>query len=112
LSSLLFIGSTFFFLAITTMPASYANENSFIAAEKFWKNNDYHSAFGLYMKAAKQGNKEAQFRLGKIYLYGVMEKRESVVAANWLNESSNHGMTKAAYLLGAMCLFSKHDSDH
>jgi len=92
------------FLSLSTQPAD-ADECANLIELK-----QYNLALAACKKATEQENKEAQFRLGKLYLFGVLGERKPVIAADLLSKSSNHGMTKAAYLLGSMCLISKNDS--
>ncbi|MDY6275546.1 MAG: hypothetical protein SPL41_11075, partial [Succinivibrionaceae bacterium] len=60
----------------------------------------YMDAFRCYMKAAKQGDAEAQYIIGSFYYYGYRPcTTDAKKAAKWLRLAAEHGHTQAKSML-------------
>ena len=53
-------------------------------------------------KAAEQGDAEAQFNLGRYYLFGKGVEKDEKEAVKWLRKSAEQGVAKAQYNLGVL----------
>jgi ankyrin repeat protein len=65
-------------------------------------NENYKSAIPELEKLAKQGNSQAQYQLGLLYLNGIELNKSVKKAEFWLNESAKLNNSKASYLLGSL----------
>ena len=71
----------------------------------FDKNNGhYNEALGeIYLtKAAEKGYSAAQYRTGKMFLYGIVYREDELEAEKWLSEAAQSGSTSADALLGKL----------
>lgn len=64
------------------------------------ENQDYETAVAILRNLANGGNPEAQFELAKCYQSGTGVKKNTSVAASWLNKSAESGYAPAYYALG------------
>ena len=65
----------------------------------------------LYTYAALQGDKEAQYKLGKCYYEGSMEvKKNDKIAKSWLEKAVNQGHIDACYYMG-MLFYQKDEEE-
>ena len=64
------------------------------------KPQDYQRAAGLFLKAAKNGNSDAQFALGCMYQNGQGVQRNFMEAAKWYLKSAQAGNPNGQYLIG------------
>lgn len=64
----------------------------------------YKEAFPLLLKAAEQGNAEAQFRLGILYETGIGVDKNYSAAAKWYRKAAEQGHAQAQNNLGRMYL--------
>jgi hypothetical protein len=53
-------------------------------------------------KAAEQGDKISQARLGEMYLYGKGVSQDNAEAVKWLRKAAEQGQVAAYYTLGCM----------
>jgi len=67
--------------------------------ENTGKNNDYWEAANLYCKAARQGNIEAQYRLGMLYAFGKGVTSNRAYAATLFSIAGRQGHHEAANML-------------
>ena len=65
---------------------------------------DLKQAVYWYTKAAEQGHANAQYKLGRLYMYGYGEEVQegSKQAAYWLTKAAEQGLVNAQYSLGHM----------
>jgi TPR repeat protein len=63
---------------------------------------DTRYAIYWYTKAAEQGHVNAQYYLGKLYMYGYGEevRQNPKLAVYWLTKASEQGLFQAQYVLG------------
>ena len=85
---------------ILSVSALYAS-NSALSA---YKNNDFKSAFKLYMKDAKAGNTTAQNALSYLYLNGIGTQKNLKEGIFWLEKSAHSMNAQAQYDLAMMYL--------
>jgi len=64
--------------------------------------DDFKDAINWYIKAAKQGNKYAQFNLGYLYYYGIGVNQNYYEAAAWATKSAEQGLPEAQNQLGIL----------
>jgi hypothetical protein len=58
--------------------------------------------FQKYRQAAKQGQIEAQYKLGLMYLYGQIVPQDDALAVHWLRRAAQQGQEKAQTKLGLL----------
>lgn len=56
---------------------------------------DSKKAKQLFLKAAEQGNPEAQYYLGMMYLYGISIEKDNKLAYEWLSAAARRGQPDA-----------------
>jgi len=64
------------------------------------EDGDYDLAVSIIKPLANSGDLEAQFQLARCYMNGYGVKKNSSVAASWLNKSAEVGYAKSQYMLG------------
>lgn len=62
--------------------------------------NDESKAFEWFMKAAEQGEAEAEYMVGGCYKYGMGVSPDSKKANEWLVKAAEHGNDRAKQELG------------
>ncbi|MBA4143902.1 MAG: sel1 repeat family protein [Nitrosospira sp.] len=62
--------------------------------------NDHHFTVNLYQESAKNGNSDAQYQLGLLYLTGNGALQDFAEAAKWLKLAAEQGYALAQYELG------------
>lgn len=78
----------------------YAN-NTLYNANQALKNKQYQKAKQLYLKASKQNNAQAQYKLGLLYFKGEKGFSKSYTKTYvYLTKASLNGYKKASYALG------------
>lgn len=60
----------------------------------------YANSFKTQHPLAEQGDAQAQYQLGMIYLKGLGVPKDSVKAIQWLKKSAEQGYINAQYTLG------------
>lgn len=63
---------------------------------------DYAKSREIYERLAREGNAEAEFRLGLIHLNGWGVPTNKIIAEMWLNRASSHHHPSAGQLLEYM----------
>lgn len=63
---------------------------------------DYASAFKLFLPLAKQGNPDAQFRIGELYLKGKGIAEDHKQAFYWLQKAAKQNVRTAKAMLGVL----------
>ncbi len=78
--------------------------SQYLLARKLEAENDSNisRAVKLYAKAAVQGHRDAQFRLGELYYAGIGVTKDLAQAAKWFERAMEKGSMAAAYNLGLM----------
>lgn len=80
-------------------------------AEQATSNKDYKTALTYYQQAANMGDKQAQLKLGTIYLTGDDTKQGINLSEKWLTKASQQGNPNAKHLLGLVHLNDKPNLD-
>ncbi|MEO8187207.1 MAG: tetratricopeptide repeat protein [Burkholderiaceae bacterium] len=86
-------------VATASLPAAAQDRNP---ARVAYEREDYDTAFRLYSPAAKNGNAEAQYRLGLMYKFGWGVERDLESAANWLRRAADQQHAEAQAELGVL----------
>lgn len=68
----------------------------------FFYENDYYNAAKCFLKAANQGDAEAQFGLGNMYAEGHGVPLDEHQAASWFRKAAEQGFKPAQVNLGMM----------
>lgn len=71
-------------------------------ANRYLQDDNDGDAARWYARAAAQGEAQAQFRLGLLYLEGRGVEQDDAQAAKWLNEAAQQGVTAAQNNLGSL----------
>jgi len=79
------------------------------SAERAYKKTDYATALKEFTPAAKQGNAEAQFYLGKMYLLGQGVPMDRNEAIKWFKASGDQGNADAQFFLGTIYVLPRKD---
>ena len=96
---------TFGVLVSFSMPvASFAGSNEAIKA---YDSGEYQKALEMWMLLAYEGDAEAQYRLGTMFLHGTGIGVSTDEAVYWLSRAAEQGESNAQYLLGAIYLSGK-----
>ena len=69
---------------------------------KFFYDNDYTNAVSCFIKAAEQGDAEAQFSLGNMYAEGQGVPQDEQQAISWFRKAAELGFAPAQVNLGVM----------
>ena len=96
---------TFGVLVSLSMPVtSFAGSDEAIKA---YDSGEYQKALEMWMLLAYEGNAEAQYRLGTMFLHGTGIGVSTDEAVYWLSRAAEQGESNAQYLLGAIYLSGK-----
>lgn len=79
------------------------------SAESAYKNKDYTTALKAFAPAAKQGDAEAQFYLGKMYLMGQGVATNRDEAIKLFKASADQGNADSQFFLGTIYLLPHKD---
>ena len=82
------------------LAANASPEQNYKQAEKFQKNEKNEEAFEYYLKAARQGDAEAQYNLGVCYRKGYGVEKNLTEAVKWLRKAADQGLADAQCMLG------------
>jgi hypothetical protein len=69
---------------------------------KFFYDDDYANAARCFIKAAEQGDAEAQFSLGNMFIEGQGIPRDEQQAISWFRKAAEQGFIPAQVNLGVM----------
>lgn len=96
------LASTFLaFLAFAALiPAARAD--ALEDANKAYYKREYETAFDLFKPLAEQGNAEAEYRVGWMYMYGLGIYRSYPDAIDWLTKAANQGVPEATHQVAQM----------
>jgi len=67
----------------------------------------YQQAFSLWEPLAKQGNADAQYNLGLLYMNGLGVKKDDRMALMWFTRAGQQGLADAQYNAGVMFYLGK-----
>ena len=81
------------------LAANASPEQNYKQAEKFQKNEKNEEAFEYYLKAARQGDAEAQYNLGVCYRKGYGVEKDLTEAVKWLRKAADQGFAEAQDML-------------
>ena len=96
---------TFSILVSLSMPVtSFAGSDEAIKA---YDSGEYQKALEMWMLLAYEGDAEAQYRLGTMFLHGTGIGVSTDEAVYWLSRAAEQGESNAQYLLGAIYLSGK-----
>jgi TPR repeat protein len=79
------------------------------SAKHAYEQKDYATAFKEFTPLSEQGNAEAQFFLGKMYLLGQGVTKDSDLAIKWFKASAAQGNADAQFFLGSFYLLPHKD---
>ena len=71
-------------------------------AEQAFNDGDYHRAFNLWMPRAREGDSEAQNRIGMMYYLGLGVEQDYKKASEWYRRAAKAGHPGAQRDLGLM----------
>ncbi len=92
-------------LALLSLPVmSFAASGE---ALKAYQSGEYQKALEMWMLLAYEGDAEAQYRLGLMFLHGTGVVVSTQEAVYWLSRAAEQGEPRAQYLLGAIYLSGK-----
>jgi len=74
-------------LSLSSAPA----RAGMIEAKTAYDAKDYKTAFKEYLPLAEAGNAEAQYRIGRIYRFGLVKKQDFKKAVMWFKKSIKNG---------------------
>lgn len=92
----------FFLLAAFGAATHIARADALEDANKAYYNREYETAFDIFKPLAQQGNAEAQYRIGWMYIYGLGIYRSYPDAVDWLTKAANQGIPEATHQLAQM----------
>lgn len=100
-----------FSLCVTTILlwAGLAAGADLASANRAYEAKDYATALKEFTVLAEQGNANAQFILGKMYMIGQGVLKDPDQAAKWLKASAAQGNSDAQFFLGAIYLLPRRD---
>ncbi|KAF9550485.1 hypothetical protein EC957_000159 [Mortierella hygrophila] len=86
-----------------------AAEGGFSASQnyiglRYFQVRNYTEALRWYRKAAEQGDREGEFRLGAMHYYGHGTRKNPQEAEKWMRKAADRGFTPAATGMGIICL--------
>lgn len=76
-------------LLLATVPVLFGDTAAGLRA---FQNKDYRTAFSEWKAAAVQGNPEAQYNLGMLYLKGLGVGKDPIEAFHWLHLAAEQGL--------------------
>ena len=94
---IIFLGLTALLLPVRAAMATDLEDGRFAYYRK-----DYDTAIKLLLPAAKQGNAEAQEKVGEMYLFGLGVNKYCDRGVEWLMRSANQRYVYASHLLGRL----------
>jgi uncharacterized protein len=89
--------------------ASFSAGADLAAAKRAYQQKDYAAAFKESTVLARQGNADAQFILGQMYLMGQGVLKDPDQAIKWFKASAAQGNADAQFYLGSYYLLPQRD---
>ena len=87
--------SLFFLLVFTPFPHNIYADESFFSGIEAYRERDYESAISFFTQAAKSGDGEAQFLLGKIYSEGLGVNIDNIKSLMWFTVAGRNNIRVA-----------------
>ena len=72
-----------------------------------YDSGDYVAAFREWLPLAEQGDADAQYTLGQMYIYGKGVPEDSAAAFKWNHKAAEQGDLDAQYELGRMYMYGE-----
>lgn len=82
-------------LLLIFITVTFLNASSFNNGMKYFKKGNYHKAMPFFMKASKEGNKEAQFYLANMFEKGLGVRKDPKMASKLYKLYSSKSKEKA-----------------
>ena len=89
--------------------ASLSSAAGLKSAKRAYDQKDYANAFNEFRPMAEQGNTEAQFYVGKMYMMGQGVLKDEDEAIKWFRVSADKGNADAQFFLGSYYLLPHRD---
>ena len=83
------------FFSAASVQAGFEEGVNYFEAKKYAK------AYAEFLPLAKQGDKQAQFRLGEMYVNGYGVKQDDAAAMAWYRKAADQGLHEAEFAVGA-----------
>ena len=87
--------SLFFLLVFTPFSYNLYADDSFFSGIEAYRDRDYDSAIFFFIQAAKSGDGEAQFLLGKIYSEGLGVNIDNIKSLMWFTIAGRNNIRVA-----------------
>ena len=87
--------SLFFLLVFTPFSYNLYADDSFFSGIEAYRDRDYDSAIVFFTQAAKSGDGEAQFLLGKIYSEGLGVNIDNIKSLMWFTIAGRNNIRVA-----------------
>lgn len=87
------------------LAAPIASAQNFESGMESFKKGDYAKALQVFNRLAKDGNADAQLKLGLMYHYGLGVKEDDKVAYDWVRRSAEQANAEAQFQLGNMYVY-------
>ena len=87
--------SLFFLLVFTPFSYNLYADDSFFSGIEAYRDRDYDSAIFFFTQAAKSGDGEAQFLLGKIYSEGLGVNIDNIKSLMWFTIAGRNNIPVA-----------------
>ncbi len=96
-----FLPFIIFLFAALAAPPAWSNDG-FLKAMTAYKNGDYATAFQIFEPLAEQGDVDAQFYLGGMYMKGQGVIKNYKTSLKWYKRAAEQGDAKAQFNLGVI----------
>ena len=87
--------SLFFLLVFSSFSLNSHSDESFFSGIEAYRDRDYDSAIYFFTQAAKSGDGEAQFLLGKIYSEGLGVNIDNIKSLMWFTIAGKNNIRVA-----------------
>lgn len=92
-------------VCVLLLAAPFATAQTFENGMDAFKKGDYARALQVFNRLAKDGNSDAQLRLGLMYHYGLGVKENDKVAYEWVRKAAEQTNAEAQFQLGNMYVY-------
>lgn len=89
---------------LLALPLAHAAQD-FDSGLAAFKKGDYAGALKVFNRLAREGNSDAQLRLGLMYHYGLGVKENDKLAYDWIRKAAEQANAEAQYQLGNMYVY-------
>ena len=94
-------------ILLVTVSAPAALAQTLEEAVEAIERGDYATALAGFQSYAEQGDADAQFMLGNMYVFGEGVPEDDVAAMQWYRMGAEQGNTDAQFMLGFMYVFGE-----